>query len=94
VRLAAFFAIGAWAYLNRSWLVTSPLMMMMFVLPAVVSHKTPNFMIAYGALLTYGLLWFAFVPNWHWSHIPTVASADIGIFQGAGAGHIHCRRAF
>jgi peptidoglycan/LPS O-acetylase OafA/YrhL len=65
-RLAAFFATGAWAYINRSWLVTSPLLLMMFALIAVVSHKTPNFMIAYGALLAYGLLWLAFAPNWYW----------------------------
>jgi peptidoglycan/LPS O-acetylase OafA/YrhL len=65
-RLAAFFATGAWAYVNRSWLVTSRFLLVMFVLVAVVSHNTPIFMIAYGGLLTYGLLWLAFVPNWHW----------------------------
>lgn len=60
LRVGAYFAIGVLLYSNRDLIPMSGQVLAMLVLCAALSYGTANYEIAFGAMIAYGVLWFAF----------------------------------
>ena len=65
VRLAGFFLLGAFCFINRDWIRIGTLPLVGFVLLAVIAHHTRFSAYALGLAITYATLWFAYIPNFH-----------------------------
>jgi len=63
VRLAAFFLAGAFCYVNRDWIPLSDWLLLALAAIALLLRHSDYFLWAFGALLAYGTLWFAYRPR-------------------------------
>jgi len=65
-RCGVFFAIGMLTMAFRSHIRIHGGIAAGLIALAVATRGTPQFVVAYGAALSYGLLWLAYVPDFRW----------------------------
>lgn len=58
--LGAFFAAGSLLYVNRNSIPFDGRALILLIFVAVLSYGTPNYELACGAVIAYGVLWIAF----------------------------------
>jgi peptidoglycan/LPS O-acetylase OafA/YrhL len=64
-RLAAFFLVGAFCFVNRHWIPISDWLLLALIVIAYFLYKTGVFPWVLGMVIAYGSLWFAYRPNLH-----------------------------
>lgn len=69
LRVAVFFAAGAFLYVNRDFIPLNRQGLFALLLAAVLSYRQPAFEIACGAVIAYGVFVIAFAPKIHLRHI-------------------------
>jgi peptidoglycan/LPS O-acetylase OafA/YrhL len=57
--LGVFFAAGSLLYVNRNSIPLEGRALILLILVAVLSYRTPNYELACGAVIAYGVLWIA-----------------------------------
>jgi peptidoglycan/LPS O-acetylase OafA/YrhL len=60
------FALGALMYINRERMPLHGGVLCLLILLAALSYNTDRYLIAVGALVTYGVFWLAYVPQLPW----------------------------
>ncbi|MEO8802687.1 MAG: acyltransferase [Rudaea sp.] len=65
VRLAGFFLLGAFCFVNRDWVRIGTLPLLGLIVLAIGAHHTAFSPYALGLAIAYASLWFAYVPSFH-----------------------------
>lgn len=61
-RLAAFFAVGAFCYINRNIIPLHACLLSIFVIAAILLRGTSYGLLSFNLALAYGIFWFAYCP--------------------------------
>jgi peptidoglycan/LPS O-acetylase OafA/YrhL len=70
VRLAGFFALGAFCYINRDWIRIHGSMVIVLAFAAWLSRHTPVFPCIFGLAEAAFVFWFAYRTRWHgWNRL-------------------------